>query len=102
MHVPLIMLMVGLFPTAVRVTGFGVAYNTSQLLFAALAPIIGNGLWDALSASGAHASPLVDTAPAIWNYVGIGASGGAFVGTLCAVRAGVLPRLSTIREERVC
>ena len=56
--IPLLTLMVGLFPTSVRATGYGLAYNLAQLLFAAFAPIICNHLWSAVSGgtpSGSHA-----------------------------------------------
>ena len=93
----------GLFPTSVRATGYGLSYNLAQLLFAAFAPIINNHLWSAVSGdtpSGAHAL-LKDTAPVIWTYLSLVCSAGALVAAYCALGAGKLERLSCLREERL-
>lgn len=103
-HVPMISLMLGLFPTSVRSTGFGLSYNLAQLIFAAFAPNIANSLREAFAGGvpEGETSTLVDAAPAIWLYVGLLSSSAAVAGVYCALQSGTLKTVSTLREERFC
>jgi len=103
MKVPFTAIAIGLFPTAVRATGVGIAINGAQLIFAAAAPVINNVMWEALEArphNGFHTIFLDSLAPAIWLYVGVLASATGLCGVAWAARRGSLRTVSYLRVER--
>jgi len=71
LHVAFVCLSVSVFPTAVRATALGLAYNVGQLLFGAPAPFVSNFLLDTLEDTSLKAWQVHSIAPSIWIYVSL-------------------------------
>jgi len=101
-HVSPIVLVAGLFPVETRVTGFGLAYNTAQLVFGGFAAAIGDALYSAFSGDKSPSNSLwIDASPAIWAYVILCCAVAGLAGLRCAVLAGKFERASTLQDERL-
>lgn len=72
-----------------------------MLVWAAPAPIIETATWDMMGGGNASTSSLaVDGGgPAIWNFLGIVASGAGLLVLRRAVRTGAVERVSYLRDE---
>lgn len=89
-----------LFPTNVRTSGFGLAYNMAQLCFAAPAPFAAGAMWAALSNGGQLSLGLGgNSIPAVWTMLGVLVSGCAYLGLYYAVRTGAMATTSHVRHE---
>jgi len=67
-HVVFVSISIAVFPTAVRATAFGLAYNVSQLCFGAFAPHVNNAMVDVLRSSGMPTWLYRSLGPSLWTY----------------------------------